>query len=291
MILQASELFDETGVIVSTCARWLTGFQRVKAPMSGLKLIQQSIQVHQPITIQEQVEAGIYFTFNTTQLSDQAGDVIDIQVQPIFEVAEVNWQAQRAKSFSWVQLYISWEQLAAITGESIAQAQRFFLRQVDEEVGTPLLLPQTQALTKDLHHLLGQEGKQLALIGKLYSVIFQFIEHLQIREHLSKCEGCQKKLFNSQNKLESDAKMPMAQLAIEVGLTLTALELGFPIITNMSVHEYQVEVAIRKALAQQGSGQSLAHRINADTGLATQDIEKACLKRFGVLSHQLGSMQ
>ncbi|MBM6550495.1 hypothetical protein [Marinomonas ostreistagni] len=291
MILQASELFDEAGVIVSTCARWLSGYQRVKAPLSGLKLIQQTLQISQPVTIQEHISAGVYFTFNTAHSEHHTDEVTAIQVQPVFQDSVVDWEVAQPKNFAWIQLFISWEQLATVTGEPVAQAQSFFARHVGQETGASLALPQTQALSKDLHHLLAQEGKQLALIGKLYSVIFQFIEHIQIRSHLAKCEGCQKKLFNSQNLLESDTKYSAQQLAKEVGLTLTALELGFPIIANMTVPEYQIEVAIRKALSQQGSGVSLAKRINADTGLAKQDIEKACLKRFGVLSHQLGSMQ
>ena len=292
MQIQANELFDDMGSVAQAHCRWLTGSQIVKAPMEGLTLIQQSINARQPVTIQELISAGIYITFNGESSISKADDVHSIQVLPVYQDTIVDWSVTEMKSFNWVQVFISWEHLAQVTGESIAQAQHFFMRQVSKETGKALDLPKTQALSRDLNSLLGQEGKRLALVGKLYSLVFQLIEHIQVRHHLSQCEGCQKKLFKSQNMLEAGIKTSDADLAQTVGLTLTALELGFVMISGMTLEEYQIEVAIRRALSSRLThGQSLAKQINADTGLAHRDIEKACLKRFGVMSHQLGSMQ
>lgn len=292
MQIQANELFDSVGAVDQAYSQWLTGSQIVKAPMEGLKLIQQSVRVHQPVTIQEQIDAGVYITFNSTSGIRNADNIETVQVLPVYQDALVDWSATEATSFHWVQIFMSWEQLAQVTGESVSQAQRFFTHQVSNETGKPLDLPKTHALSNDLNSLLSQEGKRLALVGKMYSLVFQLIEHIQVRHHLSQCEGCQKKLYQSQNMLEADVKTSDVTLAHTVGLTLTALEVGFVIIAGMRLEEYQIEVAIRRALSNHSTeGQSLVKRINADTGMPHQDIEKACLKRFGVMSHQLGSMQ
>lgn len=291
MILQASDLFDETDAIVSRYARWLTGSQRIRTPANGLTLIEQTITTHQPITIEETVAAGVYFTFTM----DQAGHPFDqfdtLQIQPILEASTVQWQVDTPKTFAWIQLYISWEQLATLTRESISQTQRFFLRHTGEDQSRPIQLPNTCALTQDIRHLLQHDGKRLGLIGKLYNVVFDAIEHVQVQRHISRCDGCQQKLFQAQNLLESNTTLSTAQLAHDVDLSVTALELGYVVITQMTLNEYQIEVAIRQALHQTTSGLSLARRINEGTGMASHDIEKACLKRFGVLSHQLGGMQ
>lgn len=291
MIVQASQLFEADGMTNQSYAYWLSGRQQVQKPLLGLHLIQQQLHVFEAVTIQEQVSAGVYITFNTAGTSGKVQSTSPIQVLPVYEDAQVDWEVTHEAQFNWIQLHISWSQLASITGESEQQVQAFFKRHVSNETGTPLTLTLTSALNREFNQLIQREGKQLALVGKLYNVILQTIEHVQIQHHIQQCNDCQKKLYSSQNAIEAEQFSSTDALAKQVGLTQTALELGFTVITGMSIAEYQIEVAFRRAMAQPKNGQSLANRLTKDTGWTQQDIEKACLKRFGVMSHQLGSMQ
>lgn len=291
MIVQASKLFEADGSTDQNYAYWLSGRQQIQKPLNGLQLIQQSLHIFEPVTIQERVQAGLYITFNTVSGPEKLQNTSPIQVLPIYEDAQVDWEVTQQQNFNWVQVFISWEQLASITGETVEHTQMFFKRNLKKPMGSPLSLTLTRALSQEFKALMQREGKQLVLVGKLYSLVLQTIEHVQIQQHISRCEDCQKKLFKCQNNIEKELFESNDALAKEAGLTVTALELGFAVITGMSIAEYQIEVAFRRALAQPNDGQSLAHRLTADTGWTKQDIEKACLKRFGVMSHQLGSMQ
>ncbi|SBS26244.1 hypothetical protein MAQ5080_00465 [Marinomonas aquimarina] len=291
MIVQASQLFEADGMTDQRYAYWLSGRQQVQKPLPEVQLIQQQLHVFEPVTIQEQVQAGVYITFNTTGSANKVANSTPIQVLPVYEAAQVDWEVSQEAQFNWTQLYISWSQLAAITGENPQQVQAFFKRRVSNDTGTPFSLTLTSALHHEFSLLMKRDSKQLAIVGKIYNIILQTLEHVQIQHHISQCDDCQKKLYASQNALEAEPFNSTDALAKQVGLTQTALELGFSVITGMSIGEYQIEVAFRRALAQPHTGQSLVNRLTADTGWTQQDIEKACLKRFGVMSHQLGSMQ
>ncbi|WP_067214609.1 hypothetical protein [Marinomonas gallaica] len=291
MIVQAIDLFEETGKVSQRYAYWLSGHQQIKQPLSGLRLVQQQFHIFEPLTIQEHVAAGVYITFNTVSPLNKLQNTTPIQVLPVYEDAQVDWEVTQESKFSWSQIFMTWEQLASITGESIAQVKAFFTRHVSKETGTPKSLTLTRTLSQEFNRLMQRDGKQLALVGKLYNLVLQTIEHIQVQSHIQQCPDCQKKLFESQNIIEADQFASTDDLAEQVGLTHTALELGFAVITGMSIGEYQIEIAFRRALAQPNNNQSLASRLTADTGWTQQDIEKACLKRFGVMSHQLGSMQ
>lgn len=291
MIVQASHLFEADGTTKQSYAYCLSGRQQVQKPLLGLHLIQQQLHVFEPVTIQERVSAGVYITFNTGGASRKAQGASAAQIIAVYEDTQVDWEVAHEAQFNWLQLYISWHQLAAITGENEQQVKAFFKRYVSNITGTPLTLSLTTVLNHEFSLLTQREGKQLALVGKLYNVILLTLEHLQIQHHIHQCDDCQKKLYNSQNIIEAEQFSSSEALAKQVGLTQTALELGFSVITGMSIAEYQIEVAFRKVLAQPQLGQSLATRLTTETGWTQQDIEKACLKRFGVMSHQLGSMQ
>ncbi|CUB02407.1 hypothetical protein [Marinomonas fungiae] len=291
MIVQASQLFEANGETNQSYAYWLSGHQHVQKPLSGLHLIQQQLHVFEPVTVQEQVRAGVYITFNTSGALGKLQNASPIQVLAVYENAQVDWEVTHEAQFNWTQLYISWQQLSNITGEGVQQVQAFFIRHVSKETGTPLNLTLTSTLNTEFNRLLEREGKQLALVGKLYNLILQTIEHVQIQQHINQCDECHKKLYACQNAIEAEQFNTADNLAKQVGLTQTALELGFTVITGMSIGEYQIEVAFRRALAQPHNGQTLANRLTADTGWNKHEIEKACLKRFGVMSHQLGSMQ
>ncbi|MGB2064908.1 MAG: hypothetical protein ACPHUL_07120, partial [Marinomonas gallaica] len=62
MILQASNLFEETGKVSQSYAYWLSGHQQIKQPLSGLRLVQQQFHIFEPLTIREHVPAGVYIT-------------------------------------------------------------------------------------------------------------------------------------------------------------------------------------------------------------------------------------
>lgn len=289
MIVQTSKLFEETGMVSQTYAHWLSGNQQIKQPLLGLHLLQQQLQIFEPLTIQDQVKAGLYITFNTLGQQGTQQRAAPVQILPIYEDTQVAWEVTHESKFSWHQIYISWEQLSAITSDPITQIKDFFIRRTDKQTGVSLAL--TRTLSQTFNDLLQGDGKQLALVGKLYSVSLQAIEQVQIQHHIQQCSECQKKLFNSQNLIEAAPLTSVEDLAEQVGLTSTALELGFIIITGMNLSEYQIEIAFRRALAQPNCGESLVSRLTADTGWTAQDIEKACFKRFGVMSHQLGRMQ
>ena len=291
MILQAKDLFEETGCVNAIYASYLAGQQKLLKPLQDLHFIQQQLHDLQPVVIQEQVKAGVYITFDTATIHHKLQEASPVQVLPVYEDALVDWEVTRKTCFSWTQIYIGWDQLAAITGEKVEHVQNFFQRHVSNKTGAPLNLTLTQALANDFNQLIHRQGKQLVLVGKLYDVVLQTVEHIQIQHHISQCDDCQKKLFTAQNQIEANHYLSSEEMAKSIGLTQTALEIGFTAITGMTVGEYQIEVAFRKAMAQPHSGLSLANRLTADTGWTKQDIEKACLKRFGVMSHQLGSMQ
>lgn len=291
MIVQANQLFEADGTTAQNYAYWLSGRQQQQKPLEGLHFTRQQLHVFHPVTIQEQVLAGIYITFNTDEKSKKSQSSSSVQVLSVYEDALVDWEVSHESQFNWTQIFISWPQLAAITGEKIAQVQAFFRRHVSKQTGTPLQLTLTSVLSDEFNLLVDRESKQLALVGKLYNLILQTIEHIQIQQHIQKCEECQTKLYASQNAIEAEQAISAEALAKHVGLTQTALELGFTVITGMSLAEYQIEVAFRRALQRPNDGQTLVNRLTADTGWTKQDIEKACLKRFGVMSHQLGSMQ
>lgn len=290
MILQANDLFDAAGNIKQQHQACLKGFQSVKKPLQGLHITKQQLDVLSPLTIQEQVAAGVYFTFNTLF---ELGETDSMQVMPVYQSAEVEWHVNEASEYSWTQIYIDWSQLAAITGEDIELVKVFFKRQISHETGANLSLLSTRALIHEFNQLANHAGKHLSTTGKLYSLILQCIENIQIHRHITQCEDCHKKLYAVQNRIEVNTSTPprINELAAQSGLTPTALEIGFQIITGMSVSEYQIECAFRKALASTDRNETLAHKLTAEMGWTQQDIEKACLKRFGVMTHQLGSMQ
>ena len=294
MYIPADKLFDTNGQIAHQWSQLVAGKRTEKTPAAApIKLSQQSTFVKQAITIEENVASGLYITFTHDSENLIAENVTNIQITPVYQDATVDWSVNEARAFHWSQVYLTWALLAQITGESEHNAKHFFQQRVASETGGSITLVATMDLVRDLKALLNQNGKSLAFTGKLYSVLFQTIEHIQISNHLQNCENCQKKLFSSQNLLETNFKLTTPSLAKSVGLSCTAIELGFPIITGMTLTEYQIETAVRKAMAKQTSSTTLdlAKLITAETGLAQADVEKACVKRFGVMSHQLGSMQ
>lgn len=294
MHIPADKLFDTNGQIAHQWSQLVSGKRVEKVPAAAqIKLSQQTTYVKQAITIEENLAAGLYITFTHDSENLIAENVTNIQITPVYQDATVDWSVNDARAFHWSQIYLTWELIAQITGESSQNAKHFFQQRVATETGGSITLAVTTDLIQDLKAVLEHQGRNLAFTGKLYSILFQTIEHIQVSNHLANCENCQKKLFSSQNLLETNFKLTTKSLAKSVGLTCTAIELGFPIITGMTLTEYQIETAVRKAMAKQTSCTTvdLAKLITAETGLAQADVEKACVKRFGVMSHQLGSMQ
>ncbi len=294
MRISADTLYETNGQIADHWSKFVSGSRHIKAAATAsIQLIQQSTYVKQAITIEENLAPGLYLTFTHDEETYTAHNIVSAQVTPVYEAATVDWSVTQKQTFHWSQIYLTWELLAQVTGEQLENVMHFFKQRVAMETGGAFNLTVSSDLVEDLSAVFSQQGSNLAFTGKLYSTLFQVIEHIQVTNHLSQCENCQKKLFSGQNLLEANFKLTAKTLARNVGLTRTALEIGFPIITGMTLTEYQIEAAIRKAMSKQSSDTSLdlAKLITAETGLAQADVEKACVKRFGVMSHQLGSMQ
>lgn len=294
MQLTANELFNDNGKVAQQWAHFIVGERVIKQPSHGLRFTRQSTYIQRALTIKQGLKAGVYITLSHTRDTTGTNSIKSIQVTPVYLDTVVNWSAEGEQAFHWSQIFIEWDLLNQVTGELPHKAEHFFERVTSfhTDTGDSLELLPTTAIRSDFTAVLSQESKGLALAGKLYGLIFQIIEHIQINHHLAHCEGCQHKLFKSQNLLESRPKLTSKELARLCGLTQTAIEIGYPLIIGMTLEEYQIEVAIRKALteAHEHTPKELSHKIEIQTGLDANEIEEACLKRFGVMSHQLSGI-
>ncbi|RBP84136.1 AraC family transcriptional regulator [Marinomonas rhizomae] len=294
MQLNMRDVYDNAGNIKEEVAPWLSGHKQLFSLLPSLQLINQHLSSNADVSIHEEAQSGIYFSFLASGPIKTAKDINSVQIT--YQPKNINGQFMMAKGdeHSLLQTRISPVQLAAILGETEDQIIQHFTA-MGEKLGNEhgiIQLPITERTMSSMDLILAHKGHSISLAGHLYSVIFTLIEQLQMLSHLSQCEDCQSKLFHAQNLIETpehDA-LNIKRLAQQVGLNTEALEIGFNLIVGQPIEHYCTRSRIKSAAAQLRQDPSAKPHIVAQSGFSEDQFEAAFIQHFGVSSHQYGQI-
>ena len=294
MQLNMRDVYDNSGRIKKEVAPWLSGHKQLLALLPNLQLLNQHLSSDTDVSLYEEAQSGLYFSFLGTGPIQTAKDINSVQISYQPKNIDGHFLMSKGDEHSLLQARISPEHLAAVLGETEDQIIQHFMA-MREKLGNEnaiIQLPITERTLTLIEPILAHKGHSISLAGHLYSLIFTLIEQLQMLSHLSQCEGCQSKLFHAQNLIETpehDA-LNIKHLAQQVGLNTEALAIGFNLIVGQSIESYCTRSRIKFAAAQLRQDPTAKSHIVAQSGFSEDQFEAAFIQHFGVSSHQYGQI-
>ncbi|NVK73936.1 MAG: AraC family transcriptional regulator [Oceanospirillaceae bacterium] len=290
MQLNMHDVYDKAGNIKEELSFYLSGHKRQLALLPSLQLLNQRLTSNIDLSIYEEAQAGLYFSFLGTGSIKTVDEISSVQIIYCPQNSSGNLVMAKGDEHSLLQTRITPAHLAAVLSETEEQIIQHFLTMQDKlgnERGI-IELPLTPKTISAIEPILAHSGHSISLAGYLYSAIFILIEQLQMMSHLSHCENCQGKIFHAQNLIEMpehDA-LNIQHLAHQVGLNSEALTLGFKLIVGQSIEKYQTLCRIKFAAAQLRQDPNAKSHIVAQSGLSEDQFEAVFIQHFGVSSHQ-----
>lgn len=294
MQLDMRDVYDNAGNIKEELAPWLSGHKKQLALLPSLHLLNQQLNSNTDVSIHEEAQSGIYFSFLGADQIKTAKDINSVQIS--YHPQNISGHILMAKGdkHSLIQTRISPSHLAAVLGETEDQIIQHFVGMRDKlgNENAVIQLPITERTLTAIAPILAHKGHSISLAGHLYSVIFTLIEQLQMLSHLSQCEECQSKLFHAQNLIETPQydTLNIKHLAQQVGLNTEALAIGFNLIVGQSIESYCTQSRINFAAAQLRQNPTAKPHIVAQSGFTEDQFEAAFIQHFGVSSHQYGQI-
>lgn len=294
MQLNMHDLYDSKGKVKEEMATSLTGHKYLSALLPNLQLLNQHLHSNTDILIQEEAQAGLYFSFLGTGPINGIQDIQSVQVSYQPRNLHGNLAMKKNDQLSLLQIRITPAHLASILGETEDQVIQHF-SSMKEKLGNEsgvIQLPLTEKMSNICQPIFAHNGHSISLAGQVYAVIFNIIEQLQMLSHLSECESCQRKLFQAQNLIEAleHEALDLKLLAQRVGLNTEALMLGFYLIVGQSLESYWESSRIKFAAAKLRQNPTEKGNIVAQSGFSEAQFEAAFIQHFGVSSHQYGQI-
>lgn len=290
MQIDICDVYNNAGGITEEAAPWLSGHKQLLTLLPNLQLLNQHLSGNTDILIHEEAQPGLYFSFLGTRPIKTIKNIDTIQISYQPKNISGHFFIEKGNEHSLLQARISSAHLAAVLGETEDQIIQHFSAMQDNlrNENAVISLPITERITNTIQPILAHEGHSISLAGHLYSLIFTLIEQLQMLNHLSQCEDCQRKLFHAQNLVETPEHdvLDIKHLAQKVGLNTDALAIGFNLIAGQSIESYCTRNRIKFAAAQLRQDPASKHHIVAQSGFSEDQFEAAFIKHFGVSSHQ-----
>ena len=294
MQLDMRDVYDTAGNISERLTTYLSGHKKRIALLPSLELLTLHLKSNTDISIYEEAQPGLYFSFIGSSSLKTASDVDSVQIS--YCPKSVSGQVSIAKNSekSLVQARISPSHLAAVLGETEEQIIQHFVS-MRNKLGNSqgiIQLAVTDRSRSALEPMFNHNGLSISLAGHLYALLFTLIEQLQMLNHLSQCEDCQSKLFHAQNLIEAPVNdaFNIQHLGQQVGLNVEALSLGFKYIVGQSIEEYATQSKIKFAATQLRQNPGAKPHIIAQSGFSEDQFEAAFIQHFGVSSHQYGQI-
>lgn len=294
MQLNMRDVYDNAGKIQEEVASWLSGHKQLLALLPNLQLLNQHLSSNADLSIHEEAQSGLYFSFIGTGPIKTAKDINSVQISYQPQSISGHFLMTKDNEYSLLQARITPAHLAAVLGETEDQIIQHFVTMRDKlgnEHGV-IQLPVIARTVNAIEPILAHKGHSISLAGHLYSVIFTLIEQLQMLSHLSQCEDCQSKLFYAQNLIETPEydTLNIKHLAQQVELNKEALAIGFNLIVGQSIEKYCTRSRIKFAAALLRQNPTAKSHIVAQSGFSEDQFEAAFIQHFGVSSHQYGQI-
>lgn len=294
MQLNMHDLYDSKGKVKAEMAASLTGHKHLSALLPNLQLLNQHLHSSTDIVIEEEAQAGLYFSFLGTGPINSIQDIQSVQISYQPKNLHGSLAMKKDDQLSLLQIRITPSHLASVLGETEDHViQHFSL--MKEKLGNDngvIQLPFTEKMANISQPIFSHNGHSISLAGQVYAVIFNLIEQLQMLNHLSECESCQRKLFQAQNLIEAleHEALDLKHLAQRVGLNTEALAIGFYLIVGQPLDSYWQSSRIKFAAAKLRQNPTEKGNIVAQSGFSEAQFEAAFIQHFGVSSHQYGQI-
>jgi len=290
MQIDMRNVYDSAGRITEEAAPWLSGHKQRLALLPNLQLLNQHLSSNARMSIQEEAQPGLYFSFLGSKPIKTVNDIDSVQISYQAHRLSGHFFIEEGKEHSLLQARISPAHLASVLGETEDQIIQYFTA-IRDKLGNKnkvVQLPVTDRTSRVLEAVLAHKGHSISLAGHLYSLIFTLIEQLQMLSHLSQCQDCQSKLFHAQNLAETPGHdvLNIKHLAHKVGLNTEALAIGFNHIVGQSIESYGTHSRIAFAAVKLRQDPAAKPHIVAQSGFSEDQFEAAFIKHFGVSSHQ-----
>ena len=290
MQVNMRDVYDNAGEIKAEVTPWLSGHKQQRALLPNLQLLNLHLSGNTDISIHEEAQPGLYFSFLGTKPIKTVNDIDSVQVSYQSQPINGHFFIAKNEERSLLQARISPAHLASVLGETEDQIIQHFSA-IRDNLGNEnavIQLPMTERTSSTVQPILSHTGHSISLAGHLYSLIFTLIEQLQMLSHISQCKDCQSKLFHAQNLLETPEHdtLNIKYLAQKIGLNTEALAIGFNLIVGQSIESYCSRSRITVAAAQLRQDPAAKPHIVAQSGFSADQFEAAFIKHFGVSSHQ-----
>ncbi|MCV2402369.1 AraC family transcriptional regulator [Marinomonas sp. C2222] len=294
MQVHMHDVYEKTGKVNQNMAKHIVGHKHHVALLPNLFLLNQHIKSRSDLSIIEEADAGLYFSFIGGQAIQSIDDIDSVQISYLPRKLQGELEFTKGEQVGLLQMKISSAHLATTLGENEDQIIQHF-RMMKEKLGNDngiIELPFTEKLASLCEPVLTHTGHSISLAGHIYAVIFNLIEQLQMLSHLSQCEDCQSKLFNAQNRIEmlNYEVLDIKQLSQQVGLNPEALEIGFNLIVGQPIRSYWTLTRVKSAAVRLRENPTNKGSILAQSGLSEEQFEAAFLQHFGVSSHHYGQI-
>ncbi|RBO82283.1 helix-turn-helix transcriptional regulator [Marinomonas aquiplantarum] len=294
MQVHMQDIYDNQGQVKEPVADVLSGHKHLLSLLPNLTLLNHHIQAQQDVTLEEEAQAGLYFSFLGTQAIRTVEDIQSVQIRYQASPISGHFEMAKGQQQSLLQIRISPNLLASVLGETEDQIIQHFssMQKALSDNGMTISLPMTTKTKQIIAPVLAHNGHSISLAGHIYSVIFTLIEQLQMLSHLSRCEDCQSKLFHAQNLIEAPEhdKITVQKLATLTGLNTEALMIGFYLVVGQSIESYCTQSKIKYAAARLRQDPTAKSHIVAESGFSEDQFEAAFIKHFGVSSHHYGQI-
>ncbi len=284
------DVYDNTGKTKKEMAGSLTGHKHLLALLPNLQLLNQHLHSKADISIHEDAQSGLYFSFIGKGPIKTTNDIDSVQIAYQAKSLSGQFTMKKDEQRSLLQIRISPAHLASVLGETEDQIIQHFTSMRDSlgDENQIIQLPFTEKSANVSQPALSHNGHSISLAGHLYALIFTLIEQLQMLSHLSQCEDCQRKLYNAQNLIEvlEHEALDIKQLSQKIGLNPEALAIGFYLLVGQSIESYWTHSRIKFAAAQLRQDPTEKGMIVAQSGFSEDQFEAAFIQHFGVSSHQ-----
>ena len=288
------DVYNNDGQVKAEMTDCLAGHKQLFALLPNLQLLNQHLHSKTELSIHEEAQSGLYFSFLGTHAINSINDIDSVQVSYQARSISGNLVMQEGEQRSLLQIRITPNHLATLLGESEDHVIQHFtsLKNTLGNNNDFVQLPLTQKSAHICESVLAHHNHSIGLAGHLYALIFTLIEQLQMLNHLSQCEDCQSKLFNAQNLIEASEhqSLNIEHLAQHVGLNTEALIIGFNHIVGQSIEKYWTRNRIKFAAAKLRQNPTEKGNIVAQSGFSEDQFEAAFIQHFGVSSHYYGQV-
>lgn len=288
------DVYDNTGKVKDDMTAHFVGHRCSLTLLPNLQLLNQHLHSKTDISIHEEADKGLYFSFLGTGAINKTQDIESIQIAYQPKNISGYFSMAAGEERSLLQVRISPEHLASVLGETeeqIIQHFRLMGEKLNDDSGV-IQLPFTERAAEISKPVLSHKGHSISLAGHIYALIFTVIEQLQMLSHLSQCEDCQSKLFNAQNLIEimEHEALNIGNIAQRVSLNAEALAIGFHHIVGQSIESYWTRSRIKFAADRLRQDPTAKTHIVAQSGFSDDQFEAAFIQHFGVSSHQYGQI-